>query len=252
MPALDPYAPVDHERSYRGLSVRAFFHRARLRAILSAIRRADLPASGRLADFGCSNGFILSELRSVRFPHPDWELWGFDHAPPYIAAAQKRDIPGARFQQFDLDIPGEDPPYAFELVLCLETLEHTGSFRTGLAKLARATRPGGYLLITVPNEHGLPGVLKYFGRRLLRGETYESFFGGRPHGPYLRALLTGDDLEKFRDPPRHGWGEHLGFDLRRFEAALSKQFLTDGSFALVMRRRPALGFGRLFLLRRRD
>jgi SAM-dependent methyltransferase len=242
---------VDHERSYRGVSLRAFLHRARLRSILDVLRRVPLGASGTLADFGCSNGFILAELRAARFPYPGWELWGFDHAPGYIASAKARGIEGARFAQFDLDRAGDEPPATFDLVLCLETLEHTGNYRSGLGKLARATRPGGYLLISVPNERGVPGVLKYFGRRLLMRQSYEGFFRGQPQGPYLRALLGGGDLERFREPPRHGWAEHLGFDVRRFEAVLNVEMLSAGSFALIEKRRPALGFGRLYLLKKR-
>jgi SAM-dependent methyltransferase len=250
MRASNGDGPVDHEQSYRGLSLRAFFHRARLRAILRSLRRAALGDGGRLADFGCSNGFILSELRAKRFPHPGWELWGFDHAPPYIEGARQRGIPGARFEPFDLDVPEDEPVSEFDLVLCLETLEHTGNYRIGLGKLARATRPGGYLLITVPNERGVPGLLKFFGRKLLMRKSYENFFRGRPEGPYLRALLRGGDLERFRDPPRHGWGDHLGFDIVRFEAFLGATLLATGSFDLILRRRPALAFGRLYLLRR--
>lgn len=242
--------PVDHERSYRGLSPRAFLHRARLRAILSALRRADLPAAGVAGDFGCSNGFILSELRRTQFPHPSWDLWGFDHAAHYIDAALRRRIPGAHFGAFDLDVAGADPPTTFDLVLCLETLEHTGSYRTALHNLARATRPGGLLLITVPNERGVPGLVKYFGRKLLIGQRYDGFFRGRPEGPYVRALLGGGDLEAFRDPPRHGWADHLGFDVRRFETELAGRLLSGGAFEQVLRRRTALGFGRLYLLRR--
>lgn len=230
--------------------MRAFLHRARLRAILGSLRRAALGRTGRLADFGCSNGFILSELRAKRFPYPGWELWGFDHAPPYIEAARRRGIPGARFEPFDLDLPDDEPASEFELVLCLETLEHTGDYRIGLGKLARATRAGGYLLISVPNERGVPGVLKFFGRKLLMRNSYENFFRGQPQGPYVRALLNGGDLERFREPPRHGWGDHLGFDILRFEAFLEAALLSTGSFELMLRRRPALGFGRLYLLRR--
>jgi len=222
-----------------------------LASIFSALRHAGLGSEGRIADFGCSNGFILAELRAGPFPHPGWELSGFDHATPYIDAARRRNIPGATFQPFDLDTPGEEPPGLFDLVLCLETLEHTGNYRSGLGKLARATRPGGFLLITVPNERGIPGVVKFFGRKVLMRKKYENFFLGRPQGPYIRALLLGRDLEPFRQPPRHGWGDHLGFDRVRFEAALSAALLEDGSFELVVKRRTALGFGRLYLLRRK-
>ena len=106
-------------------------------------------------------------------------------------------------------------------------------------------------MVSVPNERGLAGVLKFFGRKLLMGQDYDGFFRGRPQGAYVRALVTGGDLEPFRDPPRHGWGEHLGFDIRTFEAFLDEALLSAGSFKLVLRRRAALGFGRVYLLRRK-
>jgi hypothetical protein len=250
MASRNEYTPVDHEKGYRGLALRAFFHRARLRAIRRAIQGAGLAASGRLADFGCSNGFILSELRTSQFLYPGWEMWGFDHAPAYIDAARARGIPGAQFEVFDLDLPEYRRDSEFDLVLCLETLEHTGNYRSGLVKLAAAVCLGGHILISVPNEVGIPGVLKYFGRRLLRGERYEGFFRGRPQGTYLRALFTGADLESFRQPPRHGWGEHLGFDIRRFEGFLDEELLHPGTLQLIRRGRTGLGFGRFYLLRR--
>jgi trans-aconitate methyltransferase len=241
---------IDHSRSYRGVSIRALLHRARLRTIRSLLSEIPLPPTGALADFGCSNGFILASLRGELFPHPDWVMAGFDHAPWYVEAARERRIAGASFEHFDLDVKGAPPPAAFDLVLCLETLEHTGNYRVGLDNLARATGAGGHLLITVPNERGLPGILKFFGRKILMREDYHAFFKGASDRPYVAALLRGADLEAFRNPPRHGWGEHLGFDWVRFEEALERQLLAGGSFALVARRRPAWGFGRAYLLRR--
>src|SRR5262249_51994785 len=144
--------PVDHERSYRGLSPRAFLHRARRGAILRMLRENARGPAGRLADFGCSNGFVLGLLRSDLLRAPGWELWGFDHAPHYIEEARGRGISGARFELFDLDAPDAEPPGLFDAVLCLETLEHTGNYRVGLRNLARAVRPGGILLVSVPKE----------------------------------------------------------------------------------------------------
>lgn len=246
----DPYAPVDHEQSYRGFSPRALVHRARLREIVRLLRSLPLGDTGRLGDFGCSNGFILAELRSRGVPPPGWEFWGFDHASPYVEAARRRGIPGAVFAEFDLDVEDAHLPHEFDLVLCLETLEHTGRYRVGLRNLARATSLGGHLLISVPNELGAHGVVKFFGRKLVRRDVYEGFFRGGPEGPYLRALMTGADLEAFREPPRHGWGEHLGFDLRRFEESLRAELFRGGEFALIRRIKTAAGFGRSYLFRR--
>ncbi len=243
---------IDHSQSYRGLSIRAFLHRARLRTIRSLLRRIPLPATGSVGDFGCSNGFILEGLRAVMFPYPGWTLAGFDHAAGYVTAARARGIVGATFEEFDLDTKGATPPSAFDVVLCLETLEHTGNYRVALDNIGRSTRAGGHLLITVPNERGVRGLLKFFGRQVLMRYDYSGFFKGAPQWPYVSALVRGSDLEVYRDPPRHGWADHLGFDWRRFEQALTRQLVDDGSFELVERRRPALGFGRAYLLRRRD
>jgi 2-polyprenyl-3-methyl-5-hydroxy-6-metoxy-1,4-benzoquinol methylase len=251
MARIQNEAQVDHEKSYRGLSPRALVHRARLRALVAILRRIEVGPRGLLADFGCSNGFILSELRAACFREPGWELWGFDHAAGYIKAARERRIAGARFEQFDLDLPGDEAPVTFDVVLCLETLEHVGSYRTALGKLARACRAGGYLLISVPNEVGVHGLVKFFGRKVLTRQSYDGFFRGQPQGPYVRALFRGEDLERFREPPRHGWGDHLGFDVRRFEEHLRAHVVGTGSFDLVEAGRPAFGFGRTYLLRRR-
>jgi hypothetical protein len=62
--------------------------------------------------------------------------------------------------------------------------------------------------------------------------------------------MFGADLETFRDPPRHGWGEHLGFDLRRFEDSLRVELLGGEAFVLIRRIKTAAGFGRSYLLRR--
>ena len=186
----------------------------------------------------------------VVVPPPGWEFSGVDHATPYVEAARRRAIPGASFAEFDLDVPDAKLPDAFDLVLCLETLEHTGNYRVGLRNLARATGPGGHLIISVPNELGAHGLVKFFGRKLVRRDVYEGFFRGGPEGPYLRALMTGADLEAFRDPPRHGWGEHLGFDLRRFEESLRAELLRDDAFVMIRRIKTAAGFGRSYLFRR--
>jgi SAM-dependent methyltransferase len=204
-----------------------------------SLRRAALGDAGGWPTSDARTDSSLSELRARDFA-PRLGALGVRPCAPYIEAARRRGIPGARFEPFDLDIPEDEPEIAFEIVLCLEALEHTGNYRIGLGKLARATRPGGYLLISVPNERGLPGVLKFFGRKVLMRQTYENFFRGQPQGPYVRALLRGANLETFRQPPRHGWGDHLGFDIVRFEAFLDQTLLASGASRWVLRRGPAL------------
>jgi 2-polyprenyl-3-methyl-5-hydroxy-6-metoxy-1,4-benzoquinol methylase len=58
---------------------------------------------------------------------------------------------------------------SFELVVSLETLEHTPSPFQATAELVRVTRPGGRLIITTPNYMSLMGIsrglMRLTGRR---------------------------------------------------------------------------------------
>ena len=240
-----------HEESYRGISPASWIHRARLRGILSALRSIKRSHPGTLADFGCSNGFVLAQLRVHVFREPaTWTLHGFDHAQGFLDQAKGKRIPNAQFHEFNLNKIGSDWQDAFDIVLCLETLEHTGNFRNAFYNLWMSCKPGGYLVTTVPIEVGIPGIVKFFGRKLVYRRPYRRFFAERSERAYVRALLTGADLEAFRVPGESGWPEHLGFDNRRFEEFLWSEFLEQRRLVLVGRRRTAWGFGRLYILRK--
>lgn len=242
-----------HGETYRGLNPAAFLHRARLRTILRTLGRLELGPTGCLADFGCSDGFILEHIRSSVVPGDAWSVRGVDVNTELLEMAEARGIPGATFEEVDLNHDVERNAWnaQFEVVTCFESFEHMGNYRAGLRNVARACKPGGLLVFTVPNECGLPGLIKLYGRRLIEPDPYGPFFRDRAHQrAYVRALLTGGELESFRDPPRKGWGPHLGFDLRQFDAFLRRTFVDPGSYTLLKRRRTGLGFGRLYVLRR--
>ena len=242
-----------HGETYRGLNPAAFLHRARLRSILGTLSRLDLGDSGRLADFGCSDGFILEHIRSSVIPGDAWAVHGFDVNTNLLEMAERRSIPGATFGEVDLnhDVEQGDWDEQFEVVTCFESFEHMGDYRAGLRNVCRACKPGGLLVFTVPNECGLPGLAKFYGRKLIDRDPYAQFFPDRARErAYVRALLTGGELEPFREPPRKGWGPHLGFDLRSFDRFLEQSFVEPGRYQIVERRRTGMGFGRLYVLRR--
>ena len=51
------------------------------------------------------------------------------------------------------ELPWEDG--SFDLITCLDVIEHTPDDRVTLRELRRVSRPGGYLLVTVPAYQGL-------------------------------------------------------------------------------------------------
>ena len=156
----------------------------------------------------------------------------------------------SHFHEFNMNKIGSDWQDAFDIVLCLETLEHTGNFRNAFYNLWISCKPGGYLVTTVPIEVGIPGIVKFFGRKLIYRRPYRRFFAVRSERAYVRALLTGADLEAFRVPGERGWPEHLGFDNRRFEEFLWSEFIEQRRLVLVRRRRTGWGFGRLYIMRK--
>jgi SAM-dependent methyltransferase len=116
--------------------------------------------------------------------------------PPYLAALLRAgfdelvgvdlaaaDVPGLTGVQADVrDLPFDDD--AFELILCVSTLEHVGADNTGyglaaeddgasrliaLRELRRVLAPAGRLLITVPC--GEPGDYGWFHQDDVRGWT---------------------------------------------------------------------------------
>lgn len=243
-------ADCRHERSYGEWSPTALLHRSRVRAILRLIRALELPESAALADVGCANGFVLEQIRSSAAVPSATTLFGLDARQRWLELAEMKGIPNTRFGTLDLNELSDDWKESFDVVTCFETLEHVGNFRNGLRNLHNICMPGGWLLISVPNETGLEGVAKYLLRKILRRSPYARFFEGRSEWPYFRALLSGADLEAFRTPARDLWGPHLGFDIRRFEEFLDCELVATGKLSLVRRVRPGLGLGRMYLLRR--
>ncbi|MFM9045787.1 MAG: class I SAM-dependent methyltransferase [Solirubrobacterales bacterium] len=95
-------------------------------------------------DAGCGEGETIERLGDL-LPHP---VTGVDLNPDSVAFAVER-LPGDRFDTADLlNLPfGDD---SFDLVLCLEVLEHIPDPRPALAELARVS--SRELILSVPHE----------------------------------------------------------------------------------------------------
>ena len=138
----------------------------------------------------------------------------------------------------------------FTLCTSFETLEHVGDFRTALSTIVACCAPGGFVLVSIPVEKGLPGLVKLLGRPLVRRRPYGRFFRRRGRLSYARDAALGRDIEHYRRPTKGGWGPHLGFDCDRFEEFLHEHLVAEGRCTLERRVRTLGGFNRLYLLRR--
>jgi hypothetical protein len=237
-----------HEQTYKGLGIAAVIHRRRLDRIFRVFNSLEINDNGQLGDFGCSNGFIIALLQEGIFKGKGWKFHGFDHAEHLLSLAKARNLRDAEFHFSDFNVVRDQWDRAFNIVLCFETLEHTGNYRNAVLNLYNSCQIGGKIIITIPNEKGLPGLLKYIGRKVLRKNAYGDFFKGKSELRYIWHLLSDQSIEVFRSPEEAGWGPHLGFDWKLFEKFLSQVLIEKGKCRLLSRDNTPISFNRFYIL----
>ncbi len=110
-----------------------------------------LPGRGSLLDLGCGNG-----AQTLRFSGRCDRLIGVDINADYLAAfaaAAARLDPSPEVQPLPYDgsaIPLPDG--AVDAAVCFAVLEHVRDEALTLSELARVLRPGGSLVLSVPNR----------------------------------------------------------------------------------------------------
>lgn len=97
---------------------------------------------GRLLDFGCGNGTFLRRMASV-----GWDATGLDIGADAVAAVEASGIPAF---QGTLPHPAL-PPGAFDVITMRQSLEHVPEPRPVLKAAFDLLRPGGCLVIDIPN-----------------------------------------------------------------------------------------------------
>jgi SAM-dependent methyltransferase len=118
-----------------------WWYRGRRRVLHAALGKLPLPDGAQVLDAGCGTGRTMDEL------HGYGEVHGFDLNPLGVEHALGRghaDVRVARLEQ----VPYPDD--AFDLVTCLDVIEHTPDDVASFRELRRITKPGGWLVVTVP------------------------------------------------------------------------------------------------------
>lgn len=200
---------------------RHWWYRGRRRVVRAALDGLDLEPGARLLDAGCGSGRMLDELAAYGEPV------GLDIDEHAVAFARRR---GHTVRRGSI----ETSPFAdgsFDLITCLDVLEHTPDDQRTLRELRRVTRPGGLLLITVPayqalwsahdvaNEHyrrysagSLRAAAAAAGWRLIRDSYFNSFL--LAPAAAIRVLRRG--------LPRADGSSDLELTPRRLNAALER------------------------------
>jgi 2-polyprenyl-3-methyl-5-hydroxy-6-metoxy-1,4-benzoquinol methylase len=123
----------------------AFALRAGL--ILDALEE-ERPA--RVLDVGCGRGFYLHLLAQLPYIR---EIQGIDANATYLELARRAaDDPRVHVRQAVIEALPFPEGY-FDFVICSEVLEHLQDDATGLREIHRILRPGGTLMVTVPDRN---------------------------------------------------------------------------------------------------
>lgn len=137
--------------------------RARLEHALAA---ADLPArpNARVLDLGCADGILWPDLRGrvgsiIGVNYDEW-----------LSRQCRQRFPDGIVMRADArKLPFADA--SFDLIICLEMFHFLDlvDHEQGIGEMRRVLRPGGRLVLTVPIEVGVPGLIKFAIRVATKG-----------------------------------------------------------------------------------
>jgi SAM-dependent methyltransferase len=162
----DGMEPDAHHRLYQ-LEESSFWFRVRNRLVKDFVGRYFAEAE-RVLEIGCGTGYVLQALQNAL---PQSCLTGTEiyvTALPYAASRV-----GPKVSLFQMD--ARDIPYAaeFDLICAFDVIEHIEVDEHVLQELCRALRPGGGVLLSVPQHPFLwsrADEISLHKRRYRRGE----------------------------------------------------------------------------------
>lgn len=107
---------------------------------------------GRFMDVGCGAGLTVSVAQQM-----GWEAMGLEIDPAAVRAARRNglNIVEGTYEQLT------QYQHQFDCIMCSHVLEHVHNPRNFLVKLKAAIKPGGVLLLTMPNS--LSALRYHFG-----------------------------------------------------------------------------------------
>jgi len=125
-----------------------FWFRARNRLIVRTLRR-HFPAMGSFLEVGCGTGYVLSGVAAA---YPAARLCGSEYFAEGLPFALGR-VPQASFFQAD----ARRLPFVeeFDVISAFDVLEHIAEDDRVLSTFHRALRPGGGMMMTVPQHRWL-------------------------------------------------------------------------------------------------
>lgn len=133
----------------------------------------------RYLDVGCGFGGHL-----VAFARRGWEVTGIEIDPPRIELSRAnladRGLRDGVFARSILDPDLDRDLGTFDLITCVDVIEHVDDAALAIARMAELLRPGGLLALEIPNAEatsfvGRDGHFGLFGITLLDREDAQAY-----------------------------------------------------------------------------
>lgn len=143
-----------------------FWHRARNRWIVRALRERGIAPGARILEVGCGSGAVAIELH-----RRGYRVTGIDTADVLVRKAHER-CPDANFVVGDVaELPESEGP--FDAIAFFDVLEHLDAPRALLVAALRLARPGACVIATVPALRSLHTVIDDLSGHKMRYEPGE-------------------------------------------------------------------------------
>lgn len=197
----------------------------------------------RILDHGCGDGTFLALLMSVASP-PE-EAVGTEVSDDLVTDCRQRfrSVAGLEFARSEA-LDGPEHAGRYDVVVCMEVLEHVIDLPLELDRLERSLAPGGRLVVSVPVEVGLPLLVKLAYRTVAGWRGIGDYPGDAPYtfGEMARSIAPGErqhiprvvyNLGDFR------YHSHKGFNYRRLRSALEERFTIEREFGSPIAALPA-------------
>ncbi|GGG44051.1 class I SAM-dependent methyltransferase [Bizionia arctica] len=185
-------------------SIKQFSHQKRFNIALKLI---DLKSHEILLDFGTGDGFLLECLHQA---HPEAKLYGFDPLD-FMFQELKDTIETKQLNQIFITNNLKDlKPASFNVISCLEVLEHfsESNQRKRLLEIANFLHDDGRIVISVPLEVGFPSLLKNTIRYLIGQNKGDATFKN------IIKSLFGLKIERQQEGYIY---THIGFNHNKLE-----------------------------------
>jgi SAM-dependent methyltransferase len=204
----------------------AWSHRGRF---ATGLRLAREIVGARTLDYGCGDGTFLGLLMNGQ-PSPRIAV-GAELTTDIVADCRER-FKAQKGLHFVLVEDLERPAHqgAYDVIYCMEVLEHVVDPAAMLDTFKRLLAPGGTLVISVPIETGIPVVVKQVVRRVAGWRGVGHYPGTTGYTPIellrsvlaratqhiTRPVITREDGSTFHD--------HKGFNWRVLRGLVRSEF----------------------------